>query len=88
MKKLVDMTEPELKLLMMLCARTVENFLTMATMIVDAHDGPRTTPPQFVLLVFDDPKVAQYISSCQREDVIVALHEAANRLEAGEDIQR
>lgn len=42
----------------------------------------------FAILVFDDPKVAQYVSNAQRADIIKALREGADRLEGGEDIPR
>lgn len=74
MKRLLYMTEPEL-------AKVMNN---AATAVV------RELPPKslFVLLAFDDPKVAQYISNCQRADVIKALREAADRLEKKEDVER
>ena len=47
-------------------------------------------PPEtlFCVLAFDDPGVAQYVSNARREDMIEALREAADRLEAGDDIER
>lgn len=43
---------------------------------------------KLVLLVFDDPKIAQYAATCRREDVILALREAADRLEKNLDVPR
>lgn len=37
--------------------------------------------PMFTLLVFNDPKVSQYVSSCDRTTMIQCLREAANRFE-------
>lgn len=74
MKFLQDMAEPELRALMIRCGDSLK-----------WHLGKKT---QFALLVFDDPKVAQYISSCTRDTMIEALREAADRLEANQDVRR
>jgi hypothetical protein len=42
----------------------------------------------FVLLVFDDPGLAQYVSNCGRSTMVQALRECADRLESREDIAR
>jgi len=36
---------------------------------------------KFVLLVFEDPPRANYISNCQREDTVQAMREVADRLD-------
>lgn len=43
----------------------------------------------FMILVFpfDNPGVSNYISNAQREDMVKALREAANRLENKEDFE-
>lgn len=74
MKKLENMTEPELKRLMIECGDSLRQVLGRET--------------QFVLVVFDDPKVAQYIATCERGSMIEAMRETANRLEAKQDIPR
>lgn len=74
MKRLEEMTEPELRDLMNRCARAVQEQLGWQS--------------QFVLLVFDDPKIAQYVSTCERKSIIEAMRECANRLEAKEDVPR
>jgi hypothetical protein len=73
-KQLHDMTEPEMRTYFNLLARATETALP---------DGAL-----FVLLVFDDPGIAQYVSNCSRENMVQALRETADRLEAREDIPR
>lgn len=83
MKHLEYMTEPELKSLLNECANAVMSTLRKRTLPpLDGGDH------RFVLVVFDDPKMAQYISSCRREDMIKAIRETAVRLEAKEDVPR
>jgi len=77
-KRLEDMTEPEL----------AEAMRTMAIGVEAAAEQVEIEQPLFVLLVFNDPKFGNYISNCQKEDVIQALREAADRLERCEDVQR
>ena len=74
MKRLEDMTEPELRDLMNRCGVAVKRELGNTS--------------KFALLVFDDPEIAQYISSCVRTDMIKALRETADRLERRDDIPR
>ena len=74
MKNLEDMTEPELRDLMNRCAVAVNRELGGIS--------------KFALVVFDDPKIAQYISSCVRADMIVAMRETAERLERRDDVSR
>lgn len=78
MKKLEYMDEPELKRVMS----------TLANRVKDGCTIMGVEKPQFVLLLFNDPAVAQYISNCDRRDVVKALREAAERLERHEDITR
>lgn len=80
MKTLRDMTEGELRLLMDACAKAINSKLA-------AHLDPNAKP-MFALLVFDDPEVAQYISSCERSCMIEALRETADRLESRSDVTR
>lgn len=42
----------------------------------------------FVLVAFDDPGLAQYISNCDRDNMVRSLRECADRLEAREDVTR
>ena len=79
-KRLEEMTEPELSQLMSTMARMLDGHLRK---FVKAD-----TRPQFVLVVFDDPKVAQYVSSCERASMIEAMRETADRLERNEDVPR
>ena len=67
-----DMTEPELKKYMTLLAQATTSVLPQGSL--------------FVLLVFDDPGLAQYVSNGNRQDIIKAMKETADRLESGEDV--
>lgn len=80
MKPLIDQDEEELRETMLRAARAVEAVLPPGA-------GPRGRS-MFVLVVFDDPQIAQYISSCRREDTIAAMRETADRLEQREDVTR
>jgi hypothetical protein len=82
--KLEDMTEPQL-------ANTMRMAVTAAVAGLEIYGVEPAVPGgkhKIVLLVFDDPKVAQYAATCRREDVIVALREAADRLEKNLDVTR
>ena len=78
MKRLEDMTEPQIGRLMTTAARAVEL----------AAEVTGVERPLFVLLVFKDPKVAQYVANCDRASVVAALREAADRLERRQDVER
>lgn len=78
LKKLEDLTEPELRDLMSTLASITEHILTLAV------EGT----PLFTILVFNDPKVGQYVSNCERLSIIEALRETADRLERNEDVPR
>lgn len=50
---------------------------------------PQTDPKTcFVLIVFDDPSMGQYMSNGTRETMIAALRETLQRLENQEDTRR
>jgi hypothetical protein len=78
MKRLEDMTEPELGGLMTALGKSLE--------LVCAAMGVRR--PHFALLLFNDPAIAQYVCNCERPSVIRAMREIADRLEAREDVTR
>lgn len=78
MKYLRDMTEPEIRDLMTGLAQGIQS------KCMDQLEGR----PLFVLLLFNDPEVAQYIANCQRSDCIKALRECADRLERKETVER
>lgn len=78
MKKLEHLTEPELRDLMTAMGHGIE--AVAAILEVER--------PLFVLVLFNDPKVGQYVANCVREDVIKAMRETADRLEHNEDLQR
>lgn len=71
-KPMDEMTEPELQAMMTNAGRAVEHALGAYI------PGER---PLFALLVWNDPRVAQYMSTAERDGVIQALREAADRLE-------
>jgi hypothetical protein len=73
-RKLCDMTEPELKQYMQLLGEATSAVVPAGTL--------------FVLLVFDEPGLVQYVSSADRSDIIKAMRECADRLEAREDVPR
>ena len=78
MKNLADMTEPELSCLMKLFAEVIQH--TGVSLGVGC--------PNFVLLVFNNPKIAQYVSNCDRKGIIEAMLECAIRLHNKEDVTR
>lgn len=80
MKSMRDMTEPELADYFNHLAAMVESVLPAGS----SHSGHAL----FVLLVFDDPKITQYVSNCDRANIVQALRECADRLEYKEIIQR
>lgn len=80
---LEQMTEPELRAVFDYVGDGVLTLLKNAS--VDSVDGG---PNRFVLVVFDDPKIAQYVSSCTRETMILALKQMVERLEAGQVVTR
>lgn len=80
MCSLRDMTEPELTTYFKALAEATESVLPA---------GPSSRGRAlFILLVFDDPGVTQYVSNCCRKDMVQALREAADRLENKETIER
>jgi len=78
--KMHDLTEPQLR----------QAFNAMAALLNDLMPaGPaRDGAAMFVLLVFDDPGLTQFVSNCDRHNMIRALREAADRLEQDEVIER
>jgi len=78
MKRLDEMTEPELAELMTTLARRVGDGCALLGV----------ERPWFLLVLFNDPKVGQYISNCERRDMIAAMRELADRLERREDVPR
>lgn len=80
MKRLEDMDERELAETMKAAARAIEA-------VLPPGPGPRGKS-MFALVIFDDPQIAQYISSCNRADTIAAMRETADRLERREDVAR
>ncbi len=76
MKQLDDMTEPELLELMIAMGKQID--AVCAVMEVER--------PLFALLLFNDPRITQYVTNCRREDIIVAMRETANRLSPKQDV--
>lgn len=77
-KKLEHMDEPELRRLMTECCSALKYQISQRMF----------GTPQFAILIFNDPKLAQYGSTCERATMIEALRETADRLEANEDVKR
>ena len=78
MLKLENMTEPELGIVMKAVAMCIETVFNQMGI----------EKPMFAALVFNDPKVTQYICNCHRQDVIKAMRECADRLEGRETLER
>lgn len=79
-KPLADCDEQELRELFNAVAQHI-------TAMLPPGAGPNGRA-MFALLVFDDPKLAQYVSSCERSCMIEAMRECAGRLEQREDVRR
>lgn len=73
-----DMDEVELGSLMTLLAKSLER---AAAKFLDEK-------PLFVLVLFNDPEIAQYVSNCDRSTTIAAMRETADRLERRDDVSR
>lgn len=71
-KELKNMTEPELRELMIDITEHIKS----------------KTDSLFLVLLFDEPGISQYISNANRADCINAMREAANRFENYEEIGR
>lgn len=78
MKTLENMTEPEL--------RGFCNTLAGGIEFMAGDCGVER--PLFVLLLFNDPKIAQYVANTSRDNIVRALRETADRLERKEDVTR
>lgn len=78
--KLEEMTQEELTFAFNYLASAVKAVMEKGLHI----DGP----PKFLLLVFNDPATTQYVSSCERADMVKALRAAADRIEKNQDQPR
>jgi len=78
MKRLEDLDEVELDSLMRTAAHAVEW----------AFHDQGVEKPLFALVIFNDPKIGQYIGNCRREDIIKALRETAERMARNQDVRR
>ncbi len=78
-RKLEDLTEPPLRDLMSDAAKSVVS-------VLQSHkiEGP----PKFALVIFNDPMVGQYISSCEPVDMVKAMRETADRIENNQAVGR
>ena len=83
MKHLEEMTNAELGAMMNECAGAVDKTLFQHTRAITA-----AMRPKFALLVFNDPKLVQYVGVCERADLIKAFRELADRLEREQDGHR
>ncbi len=78
LRELRNFTEPEMRVLMN----------DIAHAVVAASERHGLGGAQFALVLFNDPKVAQYVSSCERATMITAMRETAKRLERRQDVTR
>jgi hypothetical protein len=78
MRQLQDLNEAQLGTLMVGCAKAIE----------DTFDNLLMEQARFALVIFNDPKLGQYISNCDRKAMVEALRECADRMEKGEDVTR
>jgi hypothetical protein len=79
-KKIEDMTEPELRDYLYTLGNSLEEILP---------PGPsKKGKLLFTVLLFDESCIAQYLSNANRQDMIKVLRETADRLDAKEDITR
>jgi hypothetical protein len=77
-KQFEDMTEPELCRLCNRLGKEIESICLRE----------KVEKPMFALMLFNDPKVGQYVSNCDRESMIETLRETLLRLERSEDVPR
>lgn len=77
-RRLEDMSEPELADLLRAFGSAIKRTG------IEAGIGR----PQFVLLLFNDPALCQYIASIERDGAIKALRETADRLERRQTVER
>jgi hypothetical protein len=78
MKQFINLNEQELHDLMLELAKGLKETCTIQN--VEA--------PFFALVVFNDPRIGQYISNCDRPSMIQALRETADRIERKQDVHR
>ena len=71
---LSDMTEPELREVMVAAAKAARSALPAGT--------------QIILLAMDESNIVQYIATVHRSSVVQFLRETADRLESREDVTR
>jgi hypothetical protein len=77
-KRLEDMDEPELRTLMNVTCHGIEASAEVCGV----------ERPLFVVVLFNDPKIAQYASNANRSDIVRAMRETADRLERRQDVAR
>lgn len=78
MQRLEDLTEPELAYVCNMTAKSIETMFRIL----------QIERPLFALLMFNDPRIAQWVSNCDRKDVIMAMRACADRLERQQDVTR
>jgi hypothetical protein len=76
MKKLIDMTEPEIERYLDLLCDAVEGLMPGA-------DNPRGRT-LFAVVLFDMPGLGRYVSTANRGDLLKAILEMADQLEAAD----
>ena len=73
MKRLADMTEPEI-------ARHMHGVAIATESIMPAADNPRGRAG-FVVIVFDEPGILRYVTNVQKQDAKAAIRQAFNQEE-------
>lgn len=69
--------------------RELSRAMTAAAVAVERSFKERgIAKPLFCLVVFNDAKIAQYVSNCRRDDMITAMRETADRIERNQDVKR
>ena len=71
---LSDMSEPELRGVMVAAAKAARSALPTGT--------------QIIILAMDESNIAQYIATVERSSAVQFLRETADRLERREDVTR
>jgi len=84
MKRLIDMTEAEMRVYFGGIGEMLESVMPAESVPGKGRNGRAL----FMLVVFDDPGLAQYVSNCSRENMIKAMRETADRFERQETLDR
>ena len=78
MRRLEELSHDELAQVMQLLASSFERFVKVLGI---ERMG-------FAILMWNHPRVVQYVSNCKRSEIVPALRELADKLERREDVER